>query len=305
MKNVLVIGSINMDMVIKTPRIPVLGETITGNGFATVPGGKGENQAVAAARLGIAVKMIGAVGNDHFGGALNKNLSENGVGTDGVAIINTTSGAAIITVCNGDNHIILDSGANKLVDEKIIDKNIDLIEWADIVVFQFELPLKTIIHAMKIAKGLGKTILLNPAPMIDFDREILNYTDIFIPNQHEAGQFLSTTIESVEDGKRAVKSLLNLGVKQVIITLGEKGCVYNDGALIKHQAIFDIKVVDTTAAGDSFIAGICKGFCNEFPLEKTILYATAVSALTVSKKGATTSLPYEQEVEGLLKNNLI
>lgn len=296
MKNILVIGSINMDMVIHTPRIPVLGETISGSNFATIPGGKGENQAVACSRLGCNVKMIGGVGNDIYGNALLKNLSENNVGTDGIKVFDTTSGIAIITVCGGDNHIILDSGANGMVDKATIDENMALIRWADIVVFQFEIPEDSIYYAMKIAKENHKTTILNPAPMIDFDSEILQYVDIFIPNQHEAGQLLGINICSVADGKNAVSQLLELGIEQVIITLGSDGCVYNVGKEIKHQGIFPINVVDTTAAGDSFIGGICKGLCSNFDIEKTILYATAVSALTVSKKGATTSLPYENEV---------
>ena len=207
MKHILVIGSINMDLTIHTPRLPRLGETITGSDFATTPGGKGANQAVAAARLGGRVRMIGGVGMDVYAARIEENLRRAGVVTDGVFSFDTTSGIAVITVCGGDNHIILDRGANEHITPSIIDQNLHLLEWADLVLFQLEIPLETIVYAAAQARRLGAKILLNPAPMQPLPDELLQSTDIFVPNQHEAGQLLGRTISTLSQAAQAAREL--------------------------------------------------------------------------------------------------
>lgn len=302
MKNILVIGSINMDMVINTPRLPELGETITGNGFATIPGGKGANQAIAAARLGGNVRMIGAVGSDIYGGSLIENLKYNRVGCEGIIAMPTTTGIAVITVCNGDNHIILDKGANAELSTEIINQNIELVKWADIVVFQLEIPQETVFHAAKLAKKYGAKVLLNPAPMQDIIPEILDYVDIFVPNQYEAQQMLGIKINTYEEQEEAVRRFQSMGINQVVITLGGKGSIYNVGTEIRMHGIFEIDVVDTTAAGDGFIGGICVALCQRKTVDEAISYATAVSALAVRRVGASISLPTKKEVDEFSKN---
>lgn len=299
MKNILIIGSINIDLVINTDILPKLGETVHGKNFMTSYGGKGANQAVAVAKVYGEADMIGAVGNDEFGKLLKANLEENNIRTRGVKIADTNSGVAVITVCGGDNHIILDGGANNTVSPAWIDANIDLIKNADIVIFQLEIPMETIIYASKKAKEFGCKVLLNPAPAAKLPEELLNLTDIIIPNEHEAAIITGKTDET-----EALKALWNDGERTVIITLGGKGCMYNDGKTIKTQAAFPIKVVDTTAAGDSFIGGFCSMIAEGKTMEDAIRFATAVSTLTVSRPGAGASIPSREEAEAFLRANI-
>ena len=296
MKNILIIGSINIDLVIHTDILPKLGETLHGSNFMTAYGGKGANQAVAVAKLYGKADMIGAVGHDEFGKLLKGNLEANNVRTEGVKIADTNSGVAVITVCGGDNHIILDGGANDAVSPAWIDANIDLIKNADIVIFQLEIPMETIIYAAKKAKEYGCKVLLNPAPAAKLPEELLDYTDIIIPNEHEAA--IITGYENEED---ALKALYNDGKRNVIITLGSKGCLYNDGTTLKKQKAFAVKAVDSTAAGDSFIGGYCSALCEGKTMDEAIHFATAVSAITVSRSGASVSIPTRDEVETFLQ----
>ena len=297
MKNILIIGSINIDLVINTDILPKLGETIHGRNFMTAYGGKGANQAVAVAKLYGKADMIGAVGSDEFGKLLKGNLEANHVETKGVKIADTNSGVAVITVCGGDNHIILDGGANDAVSPAWIDENLDLIKNADIVIFQLEIPMETIIYAAKKAKEFGCKVLLNPAPAAKLPEELLAYTDIIIPNEHEAA-----IITGHENEVDALKALYDNGNRNVIVTLGSKGCIYNDGKEIKSQTPFKVKAVDSTAAGDSFIGGYCSALCEGKTMEEAIRFATAVSAITVSRPGASVSIPTRTEVEEFLKN---
>lgn len=297
MKNILIIGSINIDLVINTDILPKLGETIHGKNFMTSYGGKGANQAVAVAKLYERADMIGAVGNDEFGKLLKNNLEANHINTKGVKIADTNSGVAVITVCGGDNHIILDGGANDMVSPAWIDQNIDLIQNADIVIFQLEIPMETIIYASKKAKECGCKVLLNPAPAAKLPEELLKYIDIMIPNEHEAA-----LITGFEDEVEALKALYDHGNRQVIITLGSKGCIYNDGTEIKTGKAFPVKAIDSTAAGDSFIGGYCAALCEGKNMDEAIRFATAVSAITVSRVGAGASIPTRNEVEEFLKN---
>lgn len=297
MKNILIIGSINIDLVINTDILPKLGETIHGKNFMTSYGGKGANQAVAVAKLCGKADMIGAVGSDEFGKLLKTNLETNHINTKGVKIADTNSGVAVITVCGGDNHIILDGGANDTVSPEWIDANIELIQNAEIVIFQLEIPLETIIYAAKKAKEYGCKVLLNPAPAVKLPEELLDYTDIMIPNEHEAA-----IITGHENEEEALKALYDNGKKNVIVTLGSKGCLYNDGTEIKMQKAFGVKAVDSTAAGDSFIGGYCVALSEGKSIDEAVHFATAVSAITVSRAGAGVSIPTRAEVEEFLEN---
>ncbi|MBE6632238.1 MAG: ribokinase [Ruminococcaceae bacterium] len=297
--NILVIGSLNMDLVISIDSVPKMGETIFGRDFTTVCGGKGANQAVAAARLGSVVKMIGSVGDDIFGKKLLDNLAIQGIGADGVETVSGPSGIAVITVCGGNNCIILEKGANLKTDCSSVEKHVELLEWADAVIFQFEVPYETVLYAAKKAKALGKTVIVNPAPIRDIDEELLGYIDILVPNEHEAMGLLGYEIDR-KSCERAVKELLAKGISQVIITMGKEGCVYNDGNEIKRFGIYETEVVDTTAAGDSFIAGICTALGEGKDINDAVKFATAVSAIVVSRYGAGTSIPSREEVDEFL-----
>lgn len=295
MKNILVVGSINMDMVITVARVPHMGETLSGDGFMTVPGGKGANQALTMARLLGNVKMLGCVGDDSFGAELTEYLKESGVDTSAIMKSDTNTGVALITVCNGDNMILLEKGANYKITPEDIIKNEELFKWADIVVMQLEIPWETVMQTAKTAKENGCAVLLNPAPVENFKPEILEFVDIIVPNEHEGGIILGKESVTKEQAKELVSEFAQKGV-QAIITLGGDGCVYYDNGEIKHQAAIETKVVDTTAAGDSFIGGMCVAMCENKPFSEAIEFATKVASIVVSRKGAGTSIPWRNEM---------
>lgn len=291
MKNILVIGSINMDMVINTPVLPKLGETLMGSGFMTSGGGKGANQATAIAKINGRCDMIGAVGCDEFGKVLCDNLESYGVDTSGISSLDCSTGVAVITVCNGDNHIIVDMGANGKVTPEIIDANTDLIKQADIVVMQLEIPMETVIYAAKKARECGAKVLLNPAPAAKLPEELLRNTDILIPNEHEA-----EIITGTSDMSKAIEILKSYGVGQVIITLGSEGSVYTAGDEVRTCGAFKTEAVDTTAAGDTFIGAYCAAMCDGRDIDYAVKFASLASSITVARRGAAVSIPTMEEI---------
>ena len=300
---VLVVGSINVDYVIHTDRLPKLGETITGKDFAMNFGGKGANQAVAIAKSGCEVKMLGAVGTDLSGELAVKNLEGFGVDTTPVLRVAAPTGAAVITVCGGDNHIILDVGANAYVTPEVVKANEELFDWADILVMQYEIPTESVIAAAKLANEKGKTVILNPAPVKEVDRELYKYIDWIIPNEFEAQLITGIEQNNDADAEAAMASLRALGCKNAIVTLGKRGCAYHNGGDVKYSGIFNVKRVDTTSAGDSFIGGFCASLCTGNGLDEAIYYAGAVSSITIGRAGASVSIPTADEVAEFLKNN--
>ena len=304
-KHILVVGSINVDYVIHTERLPKLGETITGSDFAMNFGGKGANQAVALAKAGCEVRMLGAVGTDLSGDLALKNLENWGVGTADVLRVDAPTGAAVITVCGGDNHIILDVGANGFVTPAVIAEKESLFDWADVLVMQYEIPVESVLAAARMAHEKGKTVVLNPAPVKEVDKALYPYIDLIIPNEFEAQ--LVTGIEPVDDASaiEAIKALKALGCRNAIVTLGKHGCAYGVGDDVHFAGIYDVKRVDTTAAGDSFIGGLCAKLCEGLDLDSAVEYASAVSSLTVSRAGAAASIPIAAEVVEFMKSHTI
>ena len=302
-KNVLVIGSINVDYVIHTDRLPKLGETITGSDFAMNFGGKGANQAIAIAKSGCSVKMLGAVGSDLSGDLAIKNLESFGVDTSYVIKADAPTGAAVITVCGGDNHIILDVGANACVTPKLIDDNTELFDWADIVVMQYEIPTESVLYSAKLAKQKRCIVILNPAPVKEVTDALYGYVDWIIPNEFEAELITGIEQNNDEDAEKAMSALREMGCKNAIITLGKRGCAYHDGEAIGYAGIFDVKRVDTTSAGDSFIGGFCSALCDGNSIADSIYYASAVSSMTIGRAGASVSIPTADEVKEFLINN--
>ena len=306
MKNhILVIGSINVDYVIQTARLPKLGETLTGDSFAMNFGGKGANQAVALAKAGCKVTMLGAVGTDRPGELALQNLKEHGIDTSAVLRADAPTGAAVITVCGGDNHIILDVGANACVTPEVIRENEALLDSADIVVMQYEIPVESVLCAARLAQEKGKTVILNPAPVKDVPSELYPLIDLIIPNEFEAQ--LITGLERVDpdNAGQAIEKLLSLGCKNAIVTLGKHGSVYSMENEVRRIGIFPVKSVDTTAAGDSFIGGLCAKLCEGVAIEEAVTYAAATAAITVSRHGAGISIPYASEVAEFLKKNIM
>ena len=304
-KNILVVGSINVDYVIHTDQLPALGETITGKDFAMNFGGKGANQAIALAKSGCNVKMLGAVGKDLAGDLALQNLRSMGVNCDTVERMDTPTGAAVITVCGGDNHIILDCGANQYVTPLFITNHEDLFDWADILVMQYEIPTQSVLTAAQIANQKGKPVILNPAPVKEVDSRLYAYVDWIIPNEFEAELITGIQQNNDCDAANAIRALRKLGCKNAIITLGKRGCAYNLGDDIRYSGIFDVERVDTTAAGDSFIGGLCAKLCTQTHIDEAVYYASAVSSITVSRRGAAASIPTHDEVSRFLKIHTI
>ena len=293
MKNILVIGSLNMDLVINTDRIPAPGETLHGSGFSHFPGGKGANQASACARAGGNVKMLGKVGNDAYGDILLKNLSQDGVNISGVEREDVSTGVAVITVCKGENTIILDKGANGMVDKDYIDRHIDAIDWADYVIMQYEISMETIVYIAQLAKSKGKAIVIDPAPMLDAPCELYEMADIILPNETETAHLIGETLEP-ED---AVKKMHQLGAKNVIMTLGKKGSLFFDGEKIINQPAYKVKAIDSTGAGDCFTGSLVAHLATEKTMEEALEFATKASAIAVGRRGAQPSFPWKSEVE--------
>lgn len=297
MPGIIVIGSLNMDLVVKTPKIPQIGETILGSGFMTSPGGKGANQAVAAAKLGVNVVMAGCVGDDIFGENLMQNLSANHVNHENVKVIaGSPTGIAMIVVKDGDNFIIVDPGANSELSPSIVEDLENVIKGCNILIVQLEIPLNTIEKAIEIAKKHGVKVLLNPAPARKLSDDLLAKVDILTPNETECEIITGIRIKTIGDAGEAVAYLNNKGIPQVIVTLGSKGVIYNSGKNIIHKCVPKVKVVDTTGAGDSFTGAVAAALSQGKDIDSAVDFGNIVGTLTVMKNGAQASLPSIAEV---------
>lgn len=298
MKNICVIGSLNMDLVVNVDTMPKPGQTLLGGNFKEVPGGKGANQAVAMARLEGNVSMIGKVGNDSFGKTLIEALNNDNVNTNHVHIANCSTGVAFITVDkNAQNSIVVAPGANFQLTKDDIDKNIDCIKNSDIVVIQLETPLETVKYALQIAKDLNKYTILNPAPAVKLDDEIIKNVDLLTPNETELEIIAEIKIENEDDINKAANKIVEKGVKELIITLGSKGSLYINEEKSFFKPAYKVKAVDTTAAGDSFTGALAVALSNNKTMEEAMDFASKVGALSVIKKGAQSSLPTLKDVE--------
>ena len=298
MKNICVIGSLNMDLVVKVDTMPKGGQTLIGSNFKEVPGGKGANQAVAMARLGGNVSMIGKVGNDGFGQTLLNALKADNVNTDYIGIEEGPTGVALITVDkNAENSIVVAPGANFKVAVEDIDNNIESINNSDIVVVQLETPLETIKYGLKKAKEAGKYTILNPAPAVVLEDEIIKNVDLLTPNETELEILSGVEINTEDDIKRAAQIMIDKGVKELIVTLGSKGSLYINKERSMFKSAYKVQAVDTTAAGDSYTGALSVAFANGKNIEEAMDFASKVGALSVMKEGAQSSLPTLKDVE--------
>ena len=297
MKKILVVGSLNVDMVVRVPHMPAAGETILAEKADTVPGGKGANQAYAAGKLGAQTIMFGAVGNDRYAEIEKKSLQSAGVDVSRLIVrADFDTGLAWITVNDaGDNSIVVVSGANKTLSEKDIADNDDLLHSCDIVLCQMEIPVQTVLCAARRAKELGKTVILDPAPVPkDFPAELYTYVDIIKPNETELSLLTGAASSDYEKGADILRSR---GVKNVIVTLGGAGAFVNSEAEGKHiLTVRPVPVVDTTAAGDSFTAALAVRLASGSSLLQAVRYANEVATIVVTRKGAQTSIPTAAEV---------
>ena len=297
MKKILVIGSANADLAIQSARMPELGETLVGAGFSVGAGGKGLNQAVAAKTLGGDVLLVGAVGNDPHGDMLRSRLDSYGIDFKGLVSDSRPTGCAMITVVGGDNFIILDEGANSNLTPDVIDSVAQLIADADILMMQYEIPTESIVRAAQIARNNGTRVVVNPAPFKELDDGFYSLVDILVPNEHEARGLCGIDPTDGASAREALEAIRARGVGTVVITLGDRGCVYNDGDGVVFCPAIKTRATDTTSAGDSFIGALCVRLCSGDTLAQAVKYATKVSAITVSRAGASDSIPYADEVK--------
>ena len=303
LSKITVVGSLNMDLIVRTPRIPSPGETIIGSGFHTAPGGKGANQAVAAARLGAQVSMVGRVGKDEFAATLLENLTLANVNTQFIIQDpESPTGVALIEVDDsGENSIVVASGANMRVTSLDVDAAQEAIFAADLLLLLLEIPLKVVIQAAVLAKRKNITVILNPAPARKLTSELLNLVDILIPNEIETALLTGLPVGSQYEIKVAASSLLTSGIKTVILTLGEKGALLTQEGKSEIFPAFQIKPVDTTAAGDAFIGGFAVALAEGKSMTEAIRWGNAAGALATTRLGAQPSLPMRQDVEMMLE----
>lgn len=299
MKQVAVVGSLNMDQVINVREMPQKGETILGLGMSKAPGGKGANQAYAIGKLGGSVSTIGAVGQDENGKILKNNLESVGVNTKYVAELpEVPTGNAVIMVDEAaENSIVVIQGANAELTTADIDARKEVLQQSDAVVMQLEIPLEVVEYTAKMASEMGKTVILDPAPAVpNLPDTLLAYVDIVKPNETELATLTGMPVTNAEEAENAAKTLLKKGIKHVIVTMGENGSMLVTDQRVQRFASEKVKAVDTTAAGDSFTAAFVVAVTSGKSYEEAIDYGNRVSAITVTRKGAQTSIPDKEEV---------
>lgn len=289
MVKVVVVGSISMDLVVTSKVRPGAGETVLGDAFKTVPGGKGANQAVAAARLGAEVHMIGCVGDDYYGNQLIKNLKNNGVSTKFVKpVTQIGTGTAHIVLAEDDNSIVVVKGANDFVTPEYVEGALEILKEADIVLIQQEIPFETIEYVSNVCASYGLSLLLNPAPAHFISNKVIDQATFITPNEHEVKLLFPNL---------SVEEVLKQNATKVFITEGSKGARYHSGKEEVLVPTYKVDVVDTTGAGDTFNAAFAVAVAEGKDLAGSLRFANRAASLSVTKFGAQGGMPYRQEVE--------
>lgn len=330
MPKILVVGSLNADLVVRAPRFPKPGETISGEDLQVIPGGKGANQAVAAARLGAKVSMLGRVGRDNFGDFLLDNLQSNHVDSSLVQRDDASTGTAIIVVdAKGQNSIVLSPGANGQVSSSdVASSPLSAASFSDpstrsgrrfsLLLLQLEIPTPTVLRAAQLARQNGVRVLLNPAPARSLPDELIALADFLIPNETELSLLTGMEVRDIPSAEAAARKLLGRGAQNVIVTLGSKGTLIVDKYTVTHVDAFKVDVVDTTAAGDAFIGGFAVKLMERSGssltpagalenasyaklIEDAVRYGCACGALACTKFGAQPSLPTKEEAEKFIR----
>jgi len=301
MAEVFVLGSINQDFVLKVDRRPQPGETVTNAELSTHNGGKGANQAAAAALLGASVTFLGRVGDDEFGEPLVQALGEKGIDTSLIERASDAStGAAFITVTpDGENAITVAPGANRSLTPQEVDAASGAIGNARVLVAQMEIPVETVLRAVGVASERGTRALVNLAPTFEVPGELLERLDPLVVNEHEAAFLLGSEVEGVDGTLSAALELLSLGPRSAVITIGEAGAVFADGESVEHLLAPKVEVVDTTGAGDAFVGALATCLARGASLEQAVAYAVRAGAAAVTREGAQGALPTPEVVEAL------
>lgn len=302
MNKLVVLGSVNADHVLQVPSFPRPGETLHGSGYAVIPGGKGANQAVAAARLGADVAFIACVGDDSFGINIRDAFKADGMNVDAVMVEkNTPTGIAMIQVAaTGENSICISGEANNCLTPARVKPFEYLIKAAEMLLMQLETPIATIKSAAETAHSAGTLVVLNPAPAQPLSDQLLKLVDIITPNETEAEQLTGIQVTDLSSAQQAADALHNKGIKTVMITLGSEGVWVSQNGTGQQIKGFSVNAVDTTAAGDTFNGALLTRLLEKATMEEAIRFAHAAAAITVTGKGAQTSIPYRQDVEQFL-----
>jgi ribokinase len=305
-RSAIVFGSLNMDLVSRVPRLPNPGETILGSSFVETPGGKGANQAVALAKLGIPTQMVGRVGGDAFGRSLVSGLQNFGVGTSGIEVdASTHSGVAVITVAeSGENQIVGVFGANGLVDELDMVRLRSYLATAKVLLLQLEIPLSAVQLAAQTAHGMGVTVILDPAPVQNPDlRSVYPFVDILVPNEIEAGQLVGFEVSDQTTAAQAATALQQQGAKTVIIKLGAQGAYCQTLTESFFVPAFEVVAIDTVACGDAFAGGLAAALLEKLPLEQAVRWGNAAGALAATKRGAQVAMADRTDFDRFLQQN--
>lgn len=300
---IVVVGSSNMDLVVKSPRIPAVGETILGEDFIMTPGGKGANQAVAAAKLGAEVYLIAKLGDDVFGEQSLSNLMKEGVDTEYVTRTEKApSGVALITVDPaGNNVIVVAPGANQTLSPEDVKRTQSAIASAGALIAQLEVPLETIKFAAHSANDCGVLFILDPAPAQKLSPALLEMVDVLTPNETEARILTGIEVTNEDSARLAAKNLLESGVKAVILTMGAKGFLLTDDEKTEFVPAIKVNAVDATAAGDAFTGSLAVGLAQQKTLSEAASFANYVATLSVMKMGAQSSMPTREAVDSFMK----
>ncbi len=296
---VVVVGSLNMDLVARTQRLPHPGETLAGDSFFTVPGGKGANQAVAVARLGASVAMVGNVGDDAYGQQLRQALQHEGIDCQGVGVCQgVSSGVALILVdAASQNAIVIIPGGNGELTPASVQRFDALLQSAEVIICQLEVPMATVAWTLARGRELGKTVILNPAPATGpLPSEWFAHIDYLTPNESEAQALTGQPVTDIDSARRAGERLLRLGAGKVIVTLGAQGALFVSPGGSRHFPAPVVQPVDTTAAGDTFIGGFAAGLVRGMEEGEAIAFGQRAAALSVTRVGAQPSIPYLAEL---------